>query len=64
MIDDDQYENFREDIVPAFAVLAYEDQEIRPWQHRRPADNPWGEPSDKVFRVRGHREAGKTSPRA
>ena len=28
---DDQYENFKESVVPAFSVLAYEDREIRPW---------------------------------
>jgi hypothetical protein len=56
---DDQYENFKEDIVPPFAVLAYEDQDIQPWAHRRSPDNPWNEPKDKVFRVRGHKEAGK-----
>ena len=56
---DDQYENFKEDIVPPFAVLAYEDQDIRPWAHRRSPDNPWNEPADKTFRVRGHKEAGK-----
>src|SRR3954453_16010184 len=56
---DDQYENFRKDIVPPFAVLAYDDQEIQPWAHRRSPWNPWGEPKDKTMRVRGHREAGK-----
>jgi hypothetical protein len=56
---DDQYENFKEDIIPAFAVLAYADREIQPWKHRRSPDNPWGEPADKSFRLRGHREAGK-----
>jgi hypothetical protein len=35
MFGDDQYENFKEDIVPPFAVLAYEDQDIQPWKHRR-----------------------------
>lgn len=56
---DDQYENFKEDIVPPFAVLAYEDQDIQPWAHRRSPDNPWNEPADTTIRVRGHREAGK-----
>src|SRR5580692_216051 len=51
---DDQYENFKEDIVPPFAVLAYEDQDIQPWAHRRSPDNPWNEPKDTTFRVRGH----------
>src|SRR5579864_4114117 len=56
---DDQYENFKEDIVPPFAVLAYEDQDRQPWAHRRSPWNPWGETPDKSFRVRGHKEAGK-----
>jgi len=56
---DDQYENFKEDIVPPFAVLAYEDQELQPWAHRRNPWNPWDEPKDKAMHVRGHREAGK-----
>jgi len=33
MFGDDQYENFKEDIVPPFAVLAYEDRDIQPWKH-------------------------------
>jgi hypothetical protein len=56
---DDQYENFREDLIPPFAVLAYDDQEITPWRHRRSSWNPWGEPEDTVFRVKGNREAGR-----
>ena len=56
---DDQYENFKEDIVPPFAVLAYDDQELQPWAHRRSPWNPWDEPKDKTMRVRGHREFGK-----
>src|SRR5215472_16926023 len=30
MFGDDQYENFKEDIVPPFAVLAYQDRDIQP----------------------------------
>src|ERR1700693_6395554 len=56
---DDQYENFKEDVVPPFAVLAYEDQERQPWAHRRSPWNPWNEPADTTVRVRGHKEAGK-----
>ena len=56
---DDQYENFQEDLIPPFAVLAYEDQEIQPWLERKNTDNPWGEPIDFKFAVRGHRDAGK-----
>ena len=47
MFGDDQYENFKEDIVPPFAVLAYDGHEIEPWKNR--AWNPWGEPNDARF---------------
>ncbi len=57
MFGDDQYENFKEDIVPPFAVLAYDEHEIEPWKNR--AWNPWGEPNDKRFSFTGHRAAGK-----
>lgn len=62
---DDQYENFKEDVVPPFCVLAYEDMEVRPWAHAGESammhgkPNCWGEPPDQRFLVRGHREAGK-----
>lgn len=55
---DDQFENFREDLVPPFAVMAYGDQEVQPWLAHNHAANPWGEPVDMTYRVRGHREAG------
>ena len=42
MFGDDQYENFKEDIVPPFAVLAYDQHQVEPWKSR--AWNPWGEP--------------------
>ena len=54
---DDQYENFKEDIVPAFSLLAYDRFEAKPWL-KRPAPNYWGEPQDKMFEFRGHRSAG------
>lgn len=42
---DDQYENFHEDITPAFCVYAYEDMEVYPYRpHRREASTaPTGE---------------------
>jgi hypothetical protein len=47
---DDQYENFREDVIPPFCVLAYqEDVVMRPLGG---AENPWGEDANKAFRVR------------
>ena len=37
---DDQYENFKEDIIPPFCVLAYESITAKPWAER--AVNVWG----------------------
>ncbi|MEV4103555.1 hypothetical protein AB0J42_25135 [Nonomuraea sp. NPDC049649] len=62
---DDQYENFREDLIPPYAVLAYPDLEVRPWaQAGDSADmkgkpNIWGEPYDATFRVRGRPDIAK-----
>ncbi len=56
---DDQLENFREDLIPPFAVMAYEDQEITPWVGRSGPVNQWGEGPDFTYQIRGHREAGK-----
>ena len=57
MFGDDQYENFKEDIVPPFAVLAYDEHTVEPWKNR--SWNPWGEPNDARFSFIGHRAAGK-----
>jgi hypothetical protein len=55
---DDQYENFKEDVIPPYCVLAYDEITAEPWQeYRRP--NIWNEPHDKTFTYRGHQEAGK-----
>ena len=40
---DDQHENFTEDIIPPFCVLAYDQVEARPWQRAGRAANVWGE---------------------
>jgi hypothetical protein len=57
---DDQYENFQEDCVPAFSVLAYESAEVRPWEHGSDrGGNSWDEPADTVIAIRGHRAGGK-----
>src|SRR5690349_7568211 len=55
---DDQYENFKEDLVPPFAVLAYDQFEAKPWSHFR-EPNYWHEPGDTIFRLAGHRAGGK-----
>ena len=71
---DDQYENFKEDVVPAFAVLAYGDTEVHPWKHASESaivgsgnDDEWGggkanvwdESKETSFVIRGHPEAAK-----
>lgn len=56
---DDQYENFRDDLIPPVAVLAYDDLEVRPWHPDEVAlpvlseHNVWGEAPDSAFVVRG-----------
>ena len=59
---DDQYENFREDCVPAFSILAYEAVTIQPWKGYSRGRNAWDEPEDKSFTVQGHRAEASTSP--
>ena len=62
---DDQYENFREDIVPAFCLLGYDANfELQPWHtngHGGNGGKPnrWGEPGDWRLPLRGHRDAAK-----
>jgi hypothetical protein len=56
---DDQHENFTEDVIPPFCVLAYDEVEARPWQRPGVAPNVWNEPADTTFRIAGHRRAGK-----
>ena len=56
---DDQHENFVEDIIPPFCVLAYDEIEARPWQKPGIKPNAWSEPADTSLRYKGHREAGK-----
>ena len=56
---DDQYENFQEDVIPGFCLLAYDKVEFRPWEESSERGNAWDEPSDTVFRVNGHRQGAK-----
>jgi len=56
---DDQYENFKEDIIPPFAILAYDQVEAQPWLHYTRGKNWWNEPDDQIFLINGHRKAGK-----
>jgi hypothetical protein len=65
ILGDDQYENFREDVIPSFTVLAYGDREAKPWSEEQatrgvlPPDNVWGEPTDTTFLVRGRPDIGR-----
>jgi hypothetical protein len=56
---DDQYENFQEDCVPAFSVLAYDSVTFQPWKGHHRGPNSWDEPEDAAFTVKGHRAGGK-----
>ena len=50
---DDQYENFREDIIPPYCIAAYEKFSFSP-----PPNNVWGE-TDKTYELPGNRKAAK-----
>jgi hypothetical protein len=60
---DDQYENFTEDIIPPFCILAYDNIQAMPWKLKAPGmpggANVWGESEESVLNIRGHREGGK-----
>ena len=57
---DDQYENFREDVIPPFCVLAYDDIVATPWALPKWAnkENIWSEPPEMTLEVKGAREFG------
>ncbi len=50
---DDQYENFKEDVVPPYCISAYES-----FKFASPPGNVWGE-TDKTYELAGHRAAAK-----
>jgi Catalytic LigB subunit of aromatic ring-opening dioxygenase len=56
---DDQYENFREDLIPPFAICAYGDLDLLPWAQAQASSlmkgqaNVWGEDEHKRWRLRG-----------
>lgn len=62
---DDQYENFREDIIPPYSVLAYSDLAIQPWKMAQESSNmvgkpnAWDEPPETSFLVRGTPDVAK-----
>jgi hypothetical protein len=57
---DDQYENFREDVIPPFCIYAFDEVDWAPFKASDGlgADsNVWNEPTDTVIKISGHREA-------
>ena len=60
---DDQYENFKQDIIPPFCVFLHDEMESQPFLHGivklLGGENAWGEPADKRFVHRGNKELGK-----
>lgn len=58
---DDQYENFKEDVVPSFCTYFFDDMDVLPFMPSSAVgvrENVWGVPEDRSVRVRGHRDAG------
>jgi hypothetical protein len=58
---DDQYENFKEDVVPSFCTYFFDDMDVLPFRSSSAVgatENVWGMPEDASVRVSGHREAG------
>jgi hypothetical protein len=62
---DDQYENFKETIIPPFCVLAYDEIEYQPFVRmgRRKFENIWGLPDDTSFHVPGRHMDGRALTR-
>ncbi|MGQ0482015.1 MAG: extradiol ring-cleavage dioxygenase [Pseudonocardia sp.] len=58
---DDQYENFREEAVPPFCVLAYEDTAVKPFAllAGMGLPNAWGAPVDETFTMRTDQQAAR-----
>ncbi len=58
---DDQYENFREEVVPPFCVLAYGDVEVPAFgaMNERGSPNAWDKPGDTTITLRGDAQASR-----
>jgi hypothetical protein len=57
---DDQYENFKEDVVPPFCVYVYDTLDCLPYRRSpviRAENNVWNRSPETVVPIRGHREA-------
>lgn len=53
---DDQYENFREEVIPPFCILIYEDTTVEPFGvlHKMNVPNWWSLPDDTTFTMKGY----------
>jgi hypothetical protein len=58
---DDQYENFKEDIIPPFCVLAYDQMECQPFTNKDGSArrNVWDESAGETFQYQGHSKAAR-----
>lgn len=63
---DDQYENFREGIIPPFCIMAYEgDRTVKPWLQisssgsMKGKPNIWKEPKEFEYTLHFHRDGAK-----
>lgn len=57
---DDQYENFREDLVPTFCVYILDDMKVFPFRKSSAigvSDNVWSKPEDHSVELRGNAPA-------
>ena len=62
---DDQYENFKEDIIPPFCVLAYGEMACQPFRMKdgQTRVNVWDEPAGQTFQYAGHPQAARSLTR-
>jgi hypothetical protein len=58
---DDQYENFREEVIPPFCVLAYGDIDVNPFElmTRRGSPNAWNLPDDTIITLHGDADGAR-----
>lgn len=58
---DDQYENFREEVIPPFCVLAYGDIDVHPFAVMNDLGSPnaWGLPDEMTIVLHGDVEASR-----
>jgi hypothetical protein len=58
---DDQYENFREEVIPSFCILAYDDTVVDPFGvlKKLKIPNAWDLPDDQTFTMKGAPEFAK-----